>query len=249
MTEQASTQNHDTLNTSPQDRLIVALDFPDRAQALAMADQLRGSIKWLKVGLELYLAEGRSIVEELRNRGHEVFLDLKLHDIPNTVASAVRSTANTGASLLTLHAAGGPAMLNAAVEAASALPHPPQLLAVTVLTSMDAMQLSGIGIGRSPLDQAVLLGEMAIHQGVNGLVCSPEEIAAMRQSQARKAKLVVPGIRPASAAADDQSRIATPSDAIRRGADWIVVGRPITRARNPAQAAETILNEIHSAWS
>ena len=232
---------------NPLDRLIVALDFPSRAEAMAMADRLDGTVHWLKVGLELYLAEGRPVVEDLRRRGFEVFLDLKLHDIPNTVAGAVRSAGACGAGLLTVHAAGGPAMLAAAAEAAAKLPNPPRLLAVTVLTSMDAAQLQAVGIEAEARDQVVRLGEMAVAAGVNGLVCSPEEIIPLRSSAARKARLVVPGIRPAGTARDDQSRVATAGEAIRYGADMIVVGRPITRAIDPAAAAAAIIAEMDAA--
>ncbi|SEB37835.1 orotidine-5'-phosphate decarboxylase [Terriglobus roseus] len=231
----------------PLDRLIVALDYSSRAEAMAFVDQLDGTVRWLKVGLELYLAEGRPMVEALRARGFEVFLDLKLHDIPNTVAGAVRSAEACGAALLTLHAAGGPAMLSAAAEAAAKLAQPPRLLAVTVLTSMDAAQLKAIGVEVTAREQVVRLGEMAVAAGVNGLVCSSEEIIPLRSSAAQDAKLVVPGIRPAGAAKDDQSRIATAGDAIRYGADMLVVGRPITRAADPAAAAAALFAEINSA--
>jgi orotidine-5'-phosphate decarboxylase len=227
-----------------EDHLILALDVPNRTAALELVERLDGAVRWLKVGLELYLAEGRSMVEELRGRGYEVFLDLKLHDIPNTVAGAVRSAAASGAGLLTLHASGGPAMLAAAVEAAASLSAAPRLLAVTVLTSMNERQLLAIGVEGSARSQVVRLGEMAIAAGVAGLVASPEEIVSLRSSAARKALLVIPGIRPMGYGADDQNRIATAADAMRSGADMLVVGRPITRAVDPAAAAKAILDEI-----
>lgn len=206
-----------------------------------------GQIRWFKVGLELYVEEGRPVVEAIRERGYNVFLDLKLHDIPNTVAGAVRSAAASGAGLLTLHASGGPAMLAAARQAADNLDYAPRLLAVTVLTSMNSGQLMVTGIDASPESQVLLLGEMATAAGIDGLVCSPEEVGAIRLSRAKDALLVVPGIRPLDVTvSDDQSRIATPGDAIRRGANMLVVGRPITRAANPAAAAAAILNEIAS---
>ncbi|HEY9136663.1 MAG TPA: orotidine-5'-phosphate decarboxylase [Terriglobus sp.] len=233
---------------NPADQLIVALDFPNRTQALEMVERLDGQIRWFKVGLELYLAEGLSIVEAIRARGHEVFLDLKLHDIPNTVAGAVRSAAASGAGLLTLHASGGPAMLTAARHAADELEYAPRLLAVTVLTSMNAQQLMATGIDASPASQVLLLGEMATAAGIDGLVCSPQEVGILRLSKAKDALLVVPGIRPADMTlSDDQSRIATPGDAISRGASMLVVGRPITKAADPAAAAAAILKEIESA--
>ncbi len=233
---------------SAKDRLIVALDFPSAAKALALADQLAGSCRWAKVGLELYLAAGNPIVAELKGRGFSIFLDLKLHDIPNTVAGAVRSAAQAGASLLTLHAAGGPAMLRAAVEAAAEIAaqggDPPQLLAVTVLTSMDAAELATIGVAQSPAEQVLRLGRMALACGVAGLVCSPEEVAMLRQDLGQNPLLVTPGIRPAGSAAQDQKRLATPGAAIATGASYLVVGRPITQSADPLQAAQSILLEM-----
>lgn len=229
---------------TPKERLIVALDEPDKVRALDMVDRLDGSVKWLKVGLQLYLAEGHGMVEELRERGFDVFLDLKLHDIPNTVAGAVRSATASGASLLTVHAAGGPAMLSAAAEAAASLASAPRLLAVTVLTSMDAAQLFATGVTHSPLEQVQVLASMASRAGVHGLVCSPQEVALLREGEAANALLVVPGIRPKDGSLDDQRRVATPADAVRMGADMLVVGRPITRAADPAVAARNILAEL-----
>ena len=232
---------------SPKNRLIVALDVPTAAQARELARQLSGICRWVKVGLELYLAAGAAIVEELASQGFSVFLDLKFHDIPNTVAGAVRSAASMGASLLTVHAAGGPAMLAAAAEAAAAQANSPRLLAVTVLTSMDAAQLAAIGVDASPADQVLRLARMAQNSGIDGLVCSAEEIRVLRQELGPAMQLVIPGIRPAGSEVGDQKRISTPADAIRAGANALVVGRPITKASNPAQAAEAILKEIASA--
>lgn len=233
--------------TIAKDRLIVALDVPTAAAARELAAQLRGTCRWVKVGLELYLAAGTKIVEELTAQGFSVFLDLKFHDIPNTVAGAVRSAASMGASLLTIHAAGGPAMLRAAAEAAAATKNAPQLLAVTVLTSMDREQLAAIGIDRTAADQVLRLARMAIESEIRGLVCSPEEVALLRRELGAQPRLVVPGIRPAGAAVGDQKRIATPADAIRAGASQLVVGRPVTQAADPAKAAQSILDEIASA--
>jgi orotidine-5'-phosphate decarboxylase len=187
------------------------------------------------------------MVEELTAQGFSVFLDLKFHDIPNTVAGAVRSASSMGASLLTIHAAGGPAMLHAAADAAAATKNAPQLLAVTVLTSMDKEQLAAIGIETTAADQVLRLARMAIHSEVRGLVCSPEEVAILRRALGAEPRLVVPGIRPAGVAIGDQKRIASPADAIRAGASQLVVGRPITQATDPAKAAHAILNEIASA--
>lgn len=229
------------------DRLIVALDVPSAAQARELASQLRGICRWVKVGLELYLAAGTAMVEELAAQGFSVFLDLKFHDIPNTVAGAVRSAASMGASLLTIHAAGGPSMLRAASDAAAATQNAPQLLAVTVLTSMDQEQLAAIGIETTAADQVLRLARIAIASHIHGLVCSPEEVAILRRQVGAEPRLVIPGIRPTGAAVGDQKRIATPADAIRAGASQLVVGRPITQAANPAKAAQAILEEIASA--
>jgi orotidine-5'-phosphate decarboxylase len=227
----------------PQDKLIVALDFSSAEKALALINRLEGHCRWFKVGLELYLAAGNSIVEQLKQRGFSVFLDLKLHDIPNTVAGAVRSVSKLGADLLTVHASGGPVMLRAAAEAAAAQPNAPRLLAVTVLTSMDAGQLSAIGISESPAEQALRLAKTARAAGIQGLVCSPEEAAQMRR-ELPDSILVTPGIRPAGTNVDDQKRIAAPAAALAAGADYLVVGRPITQAENPAAAADAILQEM-----
>jgi orotidine-5'-phosphate decarboxylase len=224
-------------------RLIVALDFPDAVAALACADQLAGSVSWFKVGLELYLAAGERIVRDLKQRGHSVFLDLKLHDIPNTAASAVRSLSQLEPDMLTVHAAGGRAMLNAAAEAARSLPHPPRLLAVTVLTSMDTAALAETGVPSSPVEQVLRLARLAAECGIEGMVCSPAEAAALR-SALPKALLVTPGIRPAGADAGDQKRIATPQFALAAGASMLVIGRPITAAADPKAAAQAILSDM-----
>jgi len=227
----------------PKDRLAVALDHPDAYQAMKLVDSLGQTCQWFKVGMELYYAAGNDIIRQLRDRGFDVFLDLKLHDIPNTVAGAVRSATKAGASLLTIHASGGSAMMTAAAEAAKA-PGSPRLLAVTVLTSMDAAQLAATGITASPADQVLKLAKLARQSGIDGFVCSAEEVAAVRAATGPQTLLVIPGIRPAGAAIDDQKRIATPSQAIAQGASMLVVGRPITQAKDPAAAAEDILNEI-----
>jgi len=228
-------------------RLIVALDFPGSASAFALVDQLEGCCQWFKVGLELFTAEGPAIVKPLVDRGFSVFLDLKFHDIPNTVAGAVRSAANLGVQMITIHAAGGPAMLTAARTALEGIENPPQLLAVSVLTSMDAAQLQAIGLQHSPARQVELLARMGVEAGINGFVCSPQEVAALRALTGPSGVLVTPGIRPADAAIADQKRIATPAEALRQGASFLVVGRPIIQAPNPLKAAEAILQEMAGA--
>jgi len=239
---------NDARLAAARERLAVALDFPSAGLALAFVDRLEGSCRWLKVGLELYLAAGNGLIETLRGRGFEIFLDLKLHDIPNTVAGAVRSAANVGASLLTIHAGGGEAMIRAAAKAAR-VPGGPKLLAVTVLTSMDAGELTGIGVSAAPAEQVLRLGRLAQAAGgvEMGLVCSAEEVGMLRRELGPEIRLVTPGIRPAGAAVGDQKRVATPANAIRDGATMLVVGRPITQAEDPAATARGILEEIAAA--
>jgi orotidine-5'-phosphate decarboxylase len=225
------------------DRLIVALDFPDARAAFALVDRLEGATSWLKVGLELYIAEGNYLVAELQRRGFSIFLDLKLHDIPHTVASAVRAASRLGVDMLTVHAAGGPEMLAAAAEAAEA--HL-RLLAVTVLTSMDAGQLEATGVHGSPGGQVERLATMAFAYGIRGFVCSPGEVANLRNRLGSEPLMVIPGIRPAGAAIGDQRRVATPAAAMAAGASYLVVGRPITRAVDPGAAARNILVEMQT---
>jgi orotidine-5'-phosphate decarboxylase len=232
---------------SADERLIVALDYPDARSALDLVDRLEGAARWFKIGLELYVAEGNSLVAELQRRGYSIFLDLKFHDIPNTVASAVRSVARLGAHMLTVHAAGGPAMLAAATEAAAESGAGPILLAVTVLTSMDDGQLEATGIRASAAVQVEALAKMAYASGVQGFVCSAVEVANLRSQLGSKPLLVIPGIRPEGAATGDQKRVATPGAAIAAGASYLVVGRPITRAPDPGAAARSILAEMQAA--
>jgi orotidine-5'-phosphate decarboxylase len=225
----------------------VALDVPDAASALALVGQLEKSCQWFKVGLELFIAAGPAVIEPLVARGHSVFLDLKLHDIPNTVAGAVRSASGMGVKMLTLHAAGGPAMLAAARNALEVIADPPELLAVTVLTSMDQAQINATGLDRSPAEQVELLARMGIDSGIRGFVCSSQEVAGLRSITGPEGVLVVPGIRPAGTANGDQKRVATPAEALGLGASYLVVGRPITQAPDPAEAADAILKEMAEA--
>lgn len=233
----------------PRERLILALDFPSAARSLAFLEDLRERCAepplWVKVGLELFLAEGSRLVETLRELGYSVFLDLKLHDIPNTVGSAIRALAALDVDLLTVHAAGGPAMLRAATEAAASLARPPRLLAVTVLTSMDERELSAIGVGSAPREQVLRLAGQAWQAGIRGLVASPLEASMLREELGPSLHLVTPGIRPAGEnGQDDQQRVATAADALRSGASQLVVGRPVTRAVDPAAAYDRLLAEI-----
>lgn len=242
--ETALDAGHASALKAARDRLIVALDVPDAAAAQALVNRLQGTCRWFKVGLELFTAAGPAVLDPLVAQGYSVFLDLKFHDIPNTVAGAVRSAARLGARMINVHAAGGPAMLTAAREALEGVANPPQLLAVTVLTSMDQAQLQASGIGRSPAEQVELLARMALEAGIRGFVCSAEEVSRLRALTGREGVLVTPGIRPGGAALDDQKRIRTPAEALRQGASHLVVGRPITGAADPAAAAEAILREM-----
>ena len=228
------------------DRLAVALDFPSAPAALDLVDRLQGSCRWFKVGMELFYATGPTLIHTLRKRGFEVFLDLKVHDIPNTVAGAVRSVTETGASLLTIHASGGERMMAAAAEAAQ-FAGAPLLLAVTVLTSMDVEDLQATGITADPAEQVLRLALLAQQSGISGMVCSPQEVALLRKRLAPDTLLVTPGIRPADGVVGDQRRVATPASAIGNGASMLVVGRPITQAADPGAAARSILAEIQGA--
>ena len=226
-------------------RLAVALDLPDRPALLAMARRVAPEAGFLKLGLEAFVAEGPSLVRELVATGSDVFLDLKLHDIPNTVGRAAAAAATTGAAILNCHASGGSEMMRAFGDQARAAASKaglevPRLIAVTVLTSLDAAALAAIGLDGSPREAAVRLAVLARESGLDGVVCSPEEITAIRAACGRDFLLVVPGVRPKGAAPGDQKRVATPEAAIRAGADILVVGRPITGAPDPAAAARAI---------
>ncbi len=227
----------------PVNRLIAALDTVDPARARAWAEAVAPYVGLLKLGLEFFLANGPAGVRAMA--GTPIFLDLKLHDIPNTVAGAVRAILPLRPRMLTIHASGGPAMVQAACQAAAAAgTNRPMILAVTVLTSLDQAALSATGVPATPADQVLRLGRLAVEAGADGLVCSPLEVALLRQALGASVRLVVPGIRPAGSAAGDQARTMTPAEAVAAGADWIVVGRPITGAPDPAAAAARIAVEI-----
>ena len=225
-------------------RLIVALDVPDRAAALSAVDRLAGHVGVFKIGLELFTAEGPRLVEEIRGRGQRLFLDLKLHDIPNTVRGAVRSACRLGVDMLTLHASGGAPMLTAACEEARDAGSPPLLLAVTALTSLSAADVASVGVGGPVEGWVETLAALAHGAGIRGLVASSRELPMLRARFGPELRLVIPGIRPAGAAAGDQARTATPGEAMRAGASFIVVGRPILKSADPARAADDIVTEI-----
>jgi orotidine-5'-phosphate decarboxylase len=229
---------------SVRDRLIVALDVPNAAEAQKLVRAIGDSASIYKIGKQLFTSEGPGLVRDLVSSGRKVFLDLKYHDIPNTVASAVRSAADLKVAMVTVHASGGSKMLRAAAEAAAQSPTKPLVLAVTVLTSMADEDLHEIGIPGSAQDQVLKLAKLAQQSGVGGLVASPSELKALRQAIGREMKIVTPGVRPAGSDKGDQARVATPADAIANGADYIVVGRPITAAADSAVAAKAILAEI-----
>ena len=205
---------------------------------------LGAAVSTYKVGTQLFTAEGPGIVRELVDSGKKVFLDLKFHDIPNTVAGSVRSAGALGVSMLTVHAAGGSAMLRAATETARRASKPPIVLAVTVLTSLSDADLQETGAAGRTRDHALVLATLAQNCGCDGIVASPHEVRMIRQDLGAGFVIVTPGIRPAGAAHGDQSRVNTPAEAIAAGADYLVVGRPITEADNPVQAAQQILREI-----
>ncbi len=230
-------------------RIAFALDFPDVDAARPVARAVAPSVGMLKVGLELFLASGPRGVELGRELGLPVFLDLKLHDIPETVDRAVGRAAAFGARYLTVHASGGANMLRRAVARARAEGTGLEVVAVTVLTSMDADELARTGVAGSPLDQSRRLAKLGWEEGVRAFVCSPREIAALRADLGAGATLITPGIRPSSPAAsgDDQRRVATATQAIRDGADWLVVGRPIRDASDPADATRALAREVEAA--
>jgi orotidine-5'-phosphate decarboxylase len=235
----------------PRDRLIVALDASSLAPAEAIADRLEGVVRWFKVGAELFTAAGPAALAAFVRRGR-VFLDMKYHDIPSAVAGGIAAAARQGIALCTVHASGGTAMMRAAGEAAdravlaggrAAL----RVIGVTLLTSMDAAGLAEVGMGGSPLEVTVRLARLAQGAGLSGVVTSALEVAAVRQACGSGFLLVCPGIRPEGAGGDDQRRTLTPRAAIAGGADMLVVGRPITQARDPRAAAEEIIHQIASA--
>jgi orotidine-5'-phosphate decarboxylase len=235
-------------------RLAVALDLPDRDALLAMARRVAPEAGVLKIGLEAFVSGGAGLVREVVASGADVFLDLKFHDIPNTVGRAAAAAVATGAAILNCHASGGRDMMRAfggegRAAAAKAGRPAPRLIAVTILTSLDAGALAAIGIPGAPREAAVRLAALAQESGLDGVVCSPEEIEAIRAACGKDFFLVVPGVRPAGADTGDQKRVATPGEAAARGADLLVVGRPITGAADPAAAARAIVAEIASAAS
>jgi orotidine-5'-phosphate decarboxylase len=228
----------------PRDRLIVALDVSSSAAAKKLVAQLGDSAQIYKIGAQLFTSEGPQLVRDLVASGRKVFLDLKFHDIPNTVASAVAEAAKLNVSMLTIHASGGGKMLAAAVRAASQAARKPMILAVTVLTSMEDSDLPGIGVRGTTMDQTLRLATLAMTNGCDGVISAAHEVRELRSELGDDLVIVTPGIRPPGSVRDDQARIVTPADAISAGASHIVVGRPITGAADPAAAAREVLAQI-----
>jgi orotidine-5'-phosphate decarboxylase len=226
---------------SPGEKIIVALDVPTGKEALHLVDQLRHDISFFKIGLQLYTAAGPAIVRQVLVTGARVFLDLKLHDIPNTVAGAVESASELGVQMLTIHLSGGQAMVRAA---ANARKKDLSLLGVTVLTSIDEPALHEVGVSDTVEKQVARLAEIGSAAGINGLVTSPKEVKFLREKFGPQMTLVVPGIRPAGAEAADQKRVMTPREAIEAGANYLVIGRPITAQSNPRDVVAKICDEI-----
>ena len=223
-------------------RIIVALDYPGAPEALALADRLDPALCRVKVGKELFTAAGPQLVEQLSRRGFEVFLDLKFHDIPSTVAAACRAAARLGVWMVNVHALGGPAMLAAAREALP--PGGAKLIAVTLLTSMGEADLRALGIAASPQETVLRLAQLAHSCGLDGAVCSAQEAALLKRACGQRFCLVTPGIRPLDASLDDQQRVMTPRAALQAGADYLVIGRPITRAPDPLRALQAIQSDL-----
>jgi orotidine-5'-phosphate decarboxylase len=231
------------------DKVYCAIDTVDIGLSARLIDGVRGAVGGIKLGLEFFTAHGPDLVRRLVGRDTPLFLDLKLHDIPNTVAGAVRAVAPLAPTLLTIHSSGGPAMMRAARKAAEEVAaqlnvRRPKLLAVTVLTSLDQSDLDAVGIAHAPLQQVRRLAALAKDSGMDGVICSPLEIEALRGDCGGDFLLVVPGIRPAGSAVGDQKRVMTPGEAVGKGADYLVIGRPITEAASPRGAAEAIAQEI-----
>ena len=233
------------MQTPDNPKIIVALDFPSDQPALALVDQLDPAKCRLKVGKELFTRSGPALVRDLQNRGFDVFLDLKFHDIPNTTSAAVAAAADLGVWMVNVHASGGEKMMTACRDRLESFGKDrPLLIAVTVLTSMGPEDLAGIGITDSPEAQVSRLATLTRNCGLDGVVCSAQEAPALKAEQGKDFKLVTPGIRPLSADKGDQQRIMAPTDALKAGSDYLVIGRPITQAADPLAALEAIHSEV-----
>lgn len=227
-------------------QLILALDLEDKSKALNLLDQLENSLTWVKVGLQMFTQYGPQLLDEIAAKNYKIFLDLKLHDIPNTVASAIKSLSSSPVEMMTLHASGGTEMIAAAKQARDDSPSKAKLIAVTILTSFNTELLAQVGITTPIPKQVARLGSLSINSGADGLVCSPHEISTLRENLGENPLLITPGIRPKGSDTGDQKRIMTPSEAAELGSSFIVVGRPILKAENPQQAAIDIQNQLSS---
>jgi len=225
-------------------RIIVALDFATEAEALNLVDQLSPEHCRLKVGKQMFTRLGPAFVKKLTAKDFDIFLDLKFYDIPNTVAGACASAADLGVWMVNLHASGGRKMMEAAANRLAQLSHAPSLIAVTILTSMGQEDIAEIGFTGSPADNVLRLAQLTHDCGLDGVVCSPLEVATIRQDVGSNFQLITPGVRPASASLDDQQRVMTPKDALTAGSSFLVIGRPITAAIDPMQSLQDIFNEI-----
>ena len=224
--------------------VFVALDTPSLKRALGLARAVKPYVGGIKIGLEFISAQGPDGIRAMVATGIPVFADVKFHDIPNTVAGAVKSLAPLGAAMINLHASGGAAMMRAAAAAAAEFDQRPKILAVTVLTSLDRADLAALGVAAAPIDQVVRLAKLALDSGLDGVICSPQEIHAVRDACGADFLIVTPGIRPGGSSLDDQRRVTTPAKALQAGADFLVIGRPITAAADPAMAAREIAAEL-----
>lgn len=235
------------MNSANDSKIIIALDFKDEAAAIALVDQLQPSLCRLKVGKELFVRCGPSLVERLINKGFDVFLDLKFHDIPNTVAAACRAAADMGVWMVNVHASGGRKMMLAAHEAIQQSSHKPLLIAVTILTSLSRQDIAETGLDIEPAEQVLRLARLARDSNMDGVVCSPLEVKLLKREIGQDFALVTPGVRPSGAATGDQQRIMTPAQALSAGSDYLVIGRPITAAADPLYALNNIIRECENS--
>ncbi|MCW8932256.1 MAG: orotidine-5'-phosphate decarboxylase [Gammaproteobacteria bacterium] len=232
---------------SPEEpRIIIALDYKDKISTLALVDQLEPSLCRLKVGKELFVRCGPDLVKILIDKGFDVFLDLKFHDIPNTVAAACQAAADMGVWMVNVHASGGRKMMEYAREAIQNNEHQPLLIGVTVLTSLNRQDIAEVGLDLEPADQVLRLAKLANDSGLDGVVCSPQEVSALKQEIGQNFCLVTPGVRPKGADIGDQQRIMTPSQALTSGSDYLVIGRPITAHNEPLKALKNIIEECQN---
>ncbi len=232
------------MNKKNTPKIIIALDYPDEKSAMTMLQQLTPELCRIKIGKELFVSTGPQLVEKIVNMGFDVFLDLKFHDIPNTVASACKAAANLGVWMLNVHASGGLKMMQSAQQSIANVANKPLLIAVTILTSLDNTALAEIGYKREVFDQVLHLAKLTKSAGLDGVVCSPHEAKAIKSECGNKFMLITPGVRPLGSKLNDQSRIMTPQEALDAGSNYLVIGRPITASDNPLKALESISQEI-----